>query len=177
MVKSYYITAMFMRKKNIILLALGYLWGIAVAMKFSQKNATETKKSLENNPNFFDVFVENVVSMHKDIYKYFEQRALSDENMKRLDEYKARAKKEVDSFKKEAEKKMEELKKQWIKKKDEVEKELRKIYDRRQEYFDETKDTAEEYMEEGVELAKEYLQDWRKKLEKAFEDIKKKIGK
>ncbi len=166
-----------MRKKNLILLALGYLWGIAVAMKFSQKNAAETKKSLEKNPQFFDVFLENVINMHKDIYKYFEGRALSDENLKTLEEYKARARKEVENFKKDAEKKVEELKEKWIKKKEDIEKELRIIYDKRQEYFDEAKDSAEDYMEEGIEMAKEYLQDWRKRLDKAFEDMKKKIWK
>jgi predicted outer membrane protein len=99
-----------MKKKNIILLTLGYLGGIAIAMKFSKKNAVETKKSLEKNPNFWDHFVENVVSIHKEVFRFFEEKAMSDDNMKLLEEYKGKAKSEVEKFKKEAESRIEELK-------------------------------------------------------------------
>lgn len=164
-----------MKKKNLCLLALGYLGGIAVAMKYSKKNATETKKAIEKSGNFWDVFVDNVVSIHKEIYSYFEQKISSEENKKLIEEYKNKAIEEVEKFKKEATSKLEELKKAWISKKWELEKELKKIYDDRQKYLDKALELWEEYADEAVIIGKKYLDEWKKKLDKAFEDIKKKV--
>lgn len=164
-----------MKKKNIFLLALGYLGGIAIAMKYSKKNATETKKALEKSDSFLDVFIENVVSIHKDVFKFFEQKIITDENWKTLDEYKQKAFNEVETFKKEANKRMEELKDKWISKKEEIEKEIKDIYEKRQEYFDKAKELWEDYADEAVAKWKDYLNEGRKRLDIAFEEMKKKI--
>lgn len=154
----------------------GYLWGIALSMKYSKKSQQETKKALEKNWNFLEVFVDNVIDMHKDIYKYFEQKFTSKESKELIEEYKKKALDEVNAFKKEAVEKLEELRWKWVVKKTEIEKELKAIYEKRQEYFNIAKDAWEECMEEWIEMAKKYLQDWRKRLDKAFEDMKKKAN-
>lgn len=164
-----------MKKKNLCLLVLGYLGGIAIAMKYSKKNATETKKAIEKSGNFWDVFVENIVSIHKEIYTYFEQKISSEENRKLLEDYKNKAIEEVEKFKKEAQNKLEELKEKWISKKTEVEKELKKIYDNRQKYLDKAMELGEEYADEALEKTKEYLAEWRKRLDSAFDEMKKKV--
>jgi len=86
-------------------------------MKYSKKNATDIQKSVEKSWSFFDVFVKNVTAIHKDIFCYFEQRVLSEENKKLVEEYKTKAIKEVEEFRKDALKKIEELKKEGIIKK------------------------------------------------------------
>ncbi|MDD2566053.1 MAG: hypothetical protein PHZ26_05245 [Candidatus Gracilibacteria bacterium] len=164
-----------MKKKNIFLLTLGYLGGIAVAMKYSKKNATETKKALEKSDSFLDVFIDNVVSIHKDVLKFFEQKIVTDDNKKLLEDYKQKALDEVEKFKVEANKKVEELKEKGVSKKDELEKEIKDIYDKRQEYFDKAKELGEEYADEAVAKGKEYLNEGRKRLDIAFEEMKKKI--
>ncbi len=164
-----------MRRKWLCMIWLGYIAWLAIAMKFSKKNATDTKKQVEKTWSFFGVFLENFVSIHKDIFKHFEQKIVTDENKQLVEEYKKKALDEVEKFKSEANRKIEELKDKWVKKKTEIEKEIIGIYEKRQQYFDKAKELWEEYADEALELWKEYLNEWRKRLDKAFEDIKKKL--
>lgn len=153
-----------MKKKNIILLALGYLGGLAIATKYSKKNAEQTNKELNENKKFFDIFVDNVVDIHKQILSFIEVSVKTEENIKRVDDIKIKIKDEVELFKKEALEKIEELKEKWIQKKEEIEKELIQIYEKRQEYINKARETSVSYIE-----------DWRQKLEKVFDEIKEKI--
>lgn len=164
-----------MRKKGLLMLALWYLWWIAIAMKYSKKNASETKKSVEKTWSFFDVFVENVAAIHKDIFCYLEQKIGTEENKKLIKEYKEKTLAEIEKFKKEATVKIEELKKEWIIKKAEIEKELKKIYNEREEYLDKALDIGKEYSDDLFIIAKKYLDDWKAKLDKEYKKIKAKI--
>lgn len=164
-----------MSKKPLCLLALWYISWIAIAMKFSKKNAQETKKAVEKNWSFFDAFVDNFIGIHKDIFKFFEQKIATEENIKLFEEYKKKALDEVDNFKKEATLKIEELKEKWVTAWQEIEKELKKIYNERQKYIDKAKELWEEYKDEATQKWKEYLAMWQEKLEETWEEIKKKL--
>lgn len=155
-----------MKKKNIILLALGYLGGLAIATKYSKKNSIEVNKELSENKDkkFFDVFIENVIDIHKQFVNYIEVSIKTEENMKKIEDLKSKVIDEVEQFKKEAIEKTEELKQKWIQKKEEIEKEIATIYEKRQEYLNKAKDNSLTYIE-----------DWKKKLEKVFDEIKEKI--
>lgn len=165
----------FMKKKNIILIALGYVGWLAIAMKYNKKNSQEIKKSIEKTWSFVDVFIENFISIHKELFHYFEQKIVTEDNIKILEEYKQKAISEVESFKNEAMNKLEDLKEKWIQKKADIEKEIKVIYEKRQEYFDKAKVVWEDYTSDVVSKWKEYLNEWRVRLDKAFEEIKNKI--
>jgi predicted outer membrane protein len=81
-------------------------------MKYSKKNAAETKKEIDKSGSFVDTFIDNVISIHKEMLSFFEQKIVTEDNKKMVEDYKKKALNEVEAFKKEANKKLEELKEQ-----------------------------------------------------------------
>lgn len=163
-----------MKNRKMCILALWYVAGIAIAMRFWKKDAMKAEKWSKWN-GFFDLLVDNIIHIHKNLYNYFEQKVATDENKATLLEYKEKITSEIESFKTDALAKVEEMKAMWITKKWEIEKELVEIYKKRQEYLDSAKIKWEQLLDEAVAKSREYADEWKKLLENTFEEIKKKV--
>lgn len=128
-----------LKKKSLILLGLGYLGGMAIALKFHKKTAESLKNELSQTDKKCEVFWKHIAQIHRALFAEAKEVVLSPENMEKLKEYKAKLITEVDAFRKEAEVKMKEWEKKGVTKKADVEKELKKIYDNRMELLEQAK--------------------------------------
>jgi len=166
-----------LKKKSLILLGLGYLGGIAVALKFHKKTAESLKNELSQTDKKCEVFWKHIVQIHKSLFSEAKEVVLSPENMEKLNEYKAKLLKEVESFRHEAEVKMEEWKKKGLTKKADIEKELKKIYDNRLELLEQAKQKGEHLLDDALEHGKKAYEEAKNRLHDVLEEIKKEVKK
>ena len=161
------------KKKSLLLLGIGYLGGIAVALKYHKKTAASLKEELAKTDKKCGVFWKHIVQIHRDLFTEAKEAALSPENMEKLEAYKQKLLVHVDEFRKDADAKIADLKQKGIQKKDELEVELKKLYDRRVELLDQAKTKGSELLTEAVEHGKKYFEEAKVKLHEAFEELKK----
>lgn len=175
-----------MKKGNVFLLAAGYLAGLAVAMKFNPKTAKDLEGELATSSDKYKTFGQNIVDIHKHLFDAVETSVFSEENKKRVEEYKQKFLVELEGFQQDAEVKMQEWKDKGMDKKDEMEKELKSLYARRVELMDQAKekgvgllddakDGSEKMLEDGKKVANRVFEEAKKRLDSMYADIKKKL--
>ncbi|MCD5385220.1 hypothetical protein LRZ95_00970, partial [Candidatus Gracilibacteria bacterium] len=135
-----------MSKKNIFLLAAGYVAGGIVASLFSKKKPgelkNELKKSRAEGEGDFKVMLDNFVDTHTNLINELKKQVLTDKNKKLLKEKKEDLLKIVDIYKKEGLKIADELK---IKGKEflvEASDNLEKLYEEKKEEIEQLKEVA-----------------------------------
>lgn len=103
-----------MSKKNIILLAAGYVAGGIVASLFNKKKPTEIKKELKNSKESgegeFSVFVDNFLETHKNLITTVKKEILTEKNKKFLESKKQDVLDVIESYQAEWESLLRELK-------------------------------------------------------------------
>lgn len=161
-----------LKKKSLLLLGIGYLGGMAIALKFHKKTAESLKNELATADNKCEVFWKHVVQIHKSLFAEAKGVVLSPENMEKLKEYKAKLLSEVDAFRKEAEAKMKEWEKKGMTKTADIEKELKKIYDNRVELLEQAKKKGEHLLEDALEHGKLAYEEAKNRLHDALQEIK-----
>jgi molecular chaperone DnaK (HSP70) len=164
-----------LKKKSLILLGLGYLGGMAIALKFHKKTAESLKQELSQTDKKCEVFWKHIVQIHKALFMEAKGVVLSPENMEKLKEYKAKLLAEVEEFRKEAEAKMKEWEKKGLMKTMDIEKELKKIYDNRMILLEQAKQKGEHLIEDALEHGKKAYEEAKNRLHDALEEIKKEV--
>lgn len=164
-----------LKKKSLILLGLGYLGGIAVALRFHKKTAESLKQELSKTDKKCHVFWKHIVQIHRELFTEAKEAALSPENIEKLNEYKAKLLTQVEGFEKEVEEKMKEWKRKGLTKTADIEKELKKLYDNRLELLEQAKKKGEGIVSETLEHAKDIYEDVKDRLHDALQDIKKSL--
>lgn len=165
------------KKKSLFLLALGYVGGLAIALKYHKKTADSLKEELSKTDKKCEVFWKHIVQIHKSFFAETKEVILSPENMEKLQKYKEKLLVHVDEFKVDAVKKIEELKKKGLVKKEEIEKEIQKLYDRRIELVEQVKEKSSDLIDSALVQGKNYLEEAKSRLEEAFEELKNNLKK
>ena len=146
-----------MFRKNLLLLAAGYLIGGAVATLYWEKKGKKVREDLEDikwdSKKTKKLVLNNFVETHKSFLEDLKKRFLTDENKDLFNEKIDEAKKLVKSYKKEWEELIEKLKKKW------------------EDYAETAKDKLENLYEEK----KENLINLQKDAPKKVEEIKEKL--
>lgn len=137
-----------MSKKNIFLLAAGYVaWGI-VASLFNKKKPSDLKKELQKSKEDwegeFRVFVDNFILTHKNLFDTFKTELLSEKNKKAFQEKKTELLQVVDVYKAQWEELLEELKGKWKVFLSEASDNLDKLYQEKKVEIDALKEVAPE---------------------------------
>lgn len=152
-----------MKSKNIFLVGLGYLAGLAVALKFSKDGK---KKDL-------NTLTKEAKTIHKNLWNEAEKSFFSEEVQEKLTNLKVQALLEIKKFQKEAQPILLKLKKKGEWKIEEIEKALEKLYEERREIL-------EMLFQEGKEHLSEAMEEWSdtaKKLEKKIQTVGKEVKK
>ncbi len=165
------------KKKSLFLLALGYIGGIAIALKFHKKTATSLKEELSKTDKKCEVFWKHIIQIHRDLFFEAKEVIVSPENMKKLEKYKEKLLAHVDEFKDDATEKIEELKKKGLMKKEEIEQEIQKLYDRRIELVEQVKEKSSDLIDNALAQGKGYLEEAKERLQEAFEELKNSLKK
>ena len=163
-----------MSKKNIFLLAAGYVAGWIVASLFSKKKPWELKKELKKSreewEGDFKVMLDNFVDTHTNLINELKKQVLTDKNKELFKEKKQDLLKIVDEYKKEGLKIVDELKVKWKEFLVEASDNLEKLYEEKKDEINQLKDVA-------PEKAKELANDLKESFEEAKKEIKKKVKK
>jgi hypothetical protein len=162
-------------KKSLFLITLGYLGGIAVALKFHKKTADSLKTELAHTDKKCNVFWKHIVQIHRTLFAEAKEAVLTPENMEKLKEYKEKLFSEVQEFQKEVMVKMEEWEKKGLTKTMDIEKELKKIYDNRVDLLEQAKKKGEVLLEDALGQGKKVYEEAMVRLQDAFQEIKKEI--
>lgn len=165
------------KKKTLFLLGLGYLGGLAIALKYHKKTATSLREELAKTDKKCLVFWKHIVQIHQDLFAELKSTALSPENMEKLRQYKDKLLVHVEEFREDAMVKMEELKKKGVAKREEIEKELKKLYEHRMELLEGVKEKGLHLLDDAKVHGKEYFDEAKEKLAEAFEEFKKSLKK
>lgn len=163
-----------MSKKNIFLLAAGYVAGWIVASLFSKKKPWELKNELKKSraewEGDFKVMLDNFVDTHTNLINELKKQVLTDKNKKLLKEKKEDLLKIVDIYKKEWLKIADELKIKWKEFLVEASDNLEKLYKEKKEEIEQLKEVA-------PVKAKKIAEDLKESFKEAKDEIKKKVKK
>ena len=90
----------FMRKKGLCMLIIGYVGGIYVATRFGHGRRTPTQLSIDGSQTRYQTsdFVRTFVDIHRDLLDWIEETALPDDARTRVHEYRARLREELQGF-------------------------------------------------------------------------------
>lgn len=141
-----------MSKKNIFLLAAGYLAGGVVAALFNKKSDSDIKKELraskKSGEGEFSVFVDNFIATHKNLLDTFTKEILSDKNKALLEGKKQDLLSVIESYKNEGSVLLEELKGKWAWFVSQTAENLEKLYEEKKWEISDLKGVAPEKLDE-----------------------------
>lgn len=159
-----------MSKKNIFLLAAGYVLGGVVASLYNKKKPEDLKKELKDAKASWEsdlkVLFDNFVETHKNLLKDLEWEIMSEKNKKLFEEKKAQLLEIAYDYRSKGNELLEELK---VKGKEfivEASAQLEKMYEEKKWELEELKDVSPEKVE-----------DLKKNLLAIFNEIKEKMKK
>jgi hypothetical protein len=155
----------------------GYLGGIAIALKHSEKSKAKFADEVAEKGCAKKALWDNIVDIHRSMANSMKDWLTSEENVKRYETLRTKVMDEIEIFKTEAEIKIEDLKKKGYMKKDEIEAELKRLYDNRSALIKKAKSAGIEAIESMKDSGKEVWELAEVKLNKIYADLKAKISK
>ncbi len=166
----YIINHKIMSKKNIFLLAAGYIAWWVISSLYGKKKPGELKKELETNQPWkeadFKALLDNFIDVHQNLLEDVKTHVVTEENKEMFNKKKEELLAIVDSYKDEWKNILEELKLKWKDYLFEAWVKLEELYDEKKDKLDSLKEVAPEKVEE----LKQGLKSW-------FDDLKAQINK
>jgi hypothetical protein len=157
-----------MSKKNIFLLAAGYIAWWLIASLYSKKNPLELKKEMEESKNQweweFKVILNNFIETHENLLNELKNQISTDKNKDLYNQKKEELLKIIDSYKVQWMELLEELKIKWKDFISEASVKLEKLYDEKRIEIESLKD-----------IAPWKIQEIKDNLKSTFDELKSKI--
>ena len=163
-----------MSKKNMFLLAVGYVAGWLAAAFYNKRKPEELqkdlKKSRKNWDGDFKVLFHNFIETHENMLDDLKSHVLTDENIAKFNEKKEELLTVVDSYKQQWQDLADELKTKWKDFLVEASDNLNKLYEEKKDEIDQIKkvapEKAHELKEDAKELAKGTVDKLKEKVKK-----------
>ncbi|NVP17473.1 hypothetical protein HUU51_02025 [Candidatus Gracilibacteria bacterium] len=159
-----------MSKKNLFLLAAGYVAGGLIASLYNKKKPEQLKKELnkakETGEGSFKVLVDNFLETHTNLLDDLKKEVLTPENLAKFESHKEDVLKIIDSYKQKGNELINELKQNGKGYILVIQKKLEDLYNEKLSEIDSLKD-----------LAPEKVNELKNKLFLSFEELKKEIKK
>ncbi|MDD3793662.1 MAG: hypothetical protein PHI37_02535 [Candidatus Gracilibacteria bacterium] len=159
-----------MSKKNLFLLAAGYVAGGLIASFYNKKKPEQLKKELnkakESGEGSFKVLIDNFLETHSNLLDDLKKDILTPENIAKFESHKEDVLKIIDSYKQRGNELINELKQNGKGYILVVQKKLEDLYNEKLTEIDSLKD-----------LAPEKINELKNKLFMSFEELKKEIKK
>lgn len=160
--------------KGLFTVALGYVAGLAVAMKY-RKESGQSKLDQENGSRL-DAFLDEVVDIHRSAFRDVSTRVDTFlDGVENLDDLRAKIQPMIEKLPEELEAKFGSIARISQEKRDEAKAYLDEIYARKQEHLETAKEKASHFADIAHDQATTLLADSKKKLDTSYRSLKKKL--